>query len=70
MGKTNGFGIGELGRTPESDSMAELKASRLQPRQPARMVKCQGCGEMIPSILAMSSSNGRCCPDCYDDMSD
>ncbi|KKK98636.1 hypothetical protein LCGC14_2640790, partial [marine sediment metagenome] len=41
--KTSGFGIGELGRTPESSPLDELEAERLQPRPRSKRVKCD-CG--------------------------
>jgi len=67
--KTSGFGIGELGRVPESTGGDELEAERLQPRPRGKRVKCD-CGHWCLSKLVMSTSSGSSCPDCYDRMED
>lgn len=65
--KVRGFGIGELGRAPEHDPMADLGALERQPRPSGKRVTCQRCRASIPAILAMTSANGTVCPNCYDD---
>ena len=67
--KRDGFGIGEAGRTAETDIMAEIEAARLQPAPRSEMVKC-ACGHTCSRILVMSTSRGSSCPDCYDRMED
>ena len=68
-GKTSGFGIGGLGRTPESTRHDELEAERLQPPPRGKRVKCD-CGHWCPRKLVMTTSSGSSCPDCYDRMED
>jgi len=40
-----------------------------KPRRVIEMVRCD-CGHSVPAGMVMSSSQGTCCPDCYDLMSD
>ena len=65
--KTSGFGIGELGRTPQTTPQDELEAERLQPTRSREMIRCPHCGQMYPKRLGMTSACGTVCPDCYDD---
>jgi formylmethanofuran dehydrogenase subunit E len=65
--KTSGFGIGEAGRASEGTAMDRIEAERLQPTTARKMVRCPRCGQMYNARLAMTSSRGTVCPDCYDD---
>lgn len=65
------FGIGELGRTPETTALDELEAVAIERAQGTTrdMVRC-GCGHTVARSLVMSASLGTCCPNCYDRLSD
>jgi formylmethanofuran dehydrogenase subunit E len=55
-----------------TDWYAELRdADAIRPvqRPVVERVICSRCGASIPRVLAMSSSSGTVCPDCYDDAS-
>lgn len=50
ISKRDGFGIGEAGRVPASDPVAEAEAERLQPtarrvRAGQVFMKCRRCGQ-------------------------
>lgn len=67
--KSSGFGIGEVGRGPESTPLDDAAALRLQPMPTSSdMVKCS-CGHTVPRSCVMSASLGTSCSECYDDMS-
>ena len=66
--KASGFGIGELGSVPETTTLDEIEAERLQP-SPKANSRCDMCGTSVPkSWLHWSNYNGSVCPDCYDSL--
>jgi hypothetical protein len=67
--KNNDFGIGELGKIPETTPMDSFEAMERIKIPAQKMVKCS-CGHTVPAILVMSTSSGTSCPDCYDRMED
>lgn len=64
-----GLGIGGVRRVPETTIEDGLEAQRRQPTKPTPRFTCSHCGRSFPRVLAMSSSSGTVCPDCYDDAS-
>lgn len=73
--KRDGFGIGELGRTPASTPMDNLEAATLMAKHlpqrdypNGRRLDC-GCVVYYRSHV-MNASIGTACADCYDEMSD
>jgi hypothetical protein len=46
------------------------KRAQQQAAAPVEKFTCAHCGGRFPRRLAMSSSTGTVCPDCYDDASD
>jgi len=54
------------------DRLSALKAARRpapKPSGPSRTRVCSRCGCEVSASLAMTSSSGTVCPDCYDDAS-
>lgn len=67
----SGFGIGGLGHTPETTPADTLAAQSIVARtaKPVTRFTCEHCGRSFPRTLAMTSSSGTVCPDCYDEAS-
>lgn len=66
-----GFGIGGLGRVPEStpENIPVTEDQIIKTSKPIAWFTCSRCGGSFPYLWAMSSSSGSVCPDCYDDAS-
>ena len=65
--RTYEFGIGNLSNDDPYYAQTRLRSTGKT--KLVGIVKCD-CGHTVDQVLAMSSSRGSSCPDCYDRMSD
>lgn len=73
MSKRDGWGIGELGRVPESSPLDDLEAIRLTRRRAPDYPggRKLACGHTVYYARdVMTTGRGTSCPGCYDRMSD